>query len=126
MMTYNPYAPNPYIQQGQQQDIGGLAPMFQNINAQQAQLNQAIAQNQGLNQQVGGMGGGGGFNNLAMAAMLRKGGPQSQQDINASDVQMSGLSTYNPFTQSSIAQQYGTDPYSQSSRMIAAQEQGFR
>ena len=73
MMTYNPYAPNPYIQQGQQQDIGGLAPMFQNINAQQAQLNQAIAQNQGLNQQVGGMGGGGGFNNLAMAAMLRKG-----------------------------------------------------
>lgn len=125
MMTYNPYAPNPYIQQGQQQDIGGLAPMFQNIGAQQAQLNQAIAQNQGLSQQTGGMGGGG-FNNLAMAAMLRKGGPQSQQDINARDVQMSGLSTYNPFTQSSIAQQYGTDPYSQSSRMIAAQEQGFR
>jgi hypothetical protein len=72
MMTYNPYAPNPYIQQGQQQDIGGLAPVFQNIGAQQSQLNQAMAQNQGLSQQVG-MGGGGGFNNLAMAAMLRKG-----------------------------------------------------
>lgn len=72
MMTYNPYAPNPYIQQGQQQDIGGLAPMFQNISAQQAQLNQAMAQNQGLTQQAGQMGGGGGFNNLAMAMMLRK------------------------------------------------------
>lgn len=81
MMTYNPYAPNPYIQQGQQQDIGGLTPMFQNINAQQAQLNQAIAQNQGLNQQVGGMGGGGGFNNLAMAAMLRKKTPSEPAPI---------------------------------------------
>ena len=70
MNMYNPYAPNPYIVQGQQQDIGGLAPMFQNISSQQAALNQAMAQNQGLTQQAGQMGGG--MNPLAMAMALRK------------------------------------------------------
>jgi hypothetical protein len=76
MRTYNPYAPNPYIQQGQQQDIGGLSPVFQNIAAQQANQNAAIQQGQDLSQQasqIAGQGGaGGGFNNMAMAAMLRK------------------------------------------------------
>jgi hypothetical protein len=46
--------------------------------------------------------------------------------MNAQDVQMGGLSTYNPFTQASISEQYGTNPFSESSRMIAAQERGFR
>ena len=72
MNMYNPYAPNPFIQQGQQQDIGGLAPVFQNIGAQQANLNQVMAQNQGLTQQAGQIGQQGGMNPLAMAAMLRK------------------------------------------------------
>jgi len=72
MNMYNPYAPNPFIQQGQQQDIGGLAPMFQNISSQQAALNQAMAQNQGLTQQAGQTAGGGGMNPMAMAMMLRK------------------------------------------------------
>jgi len=80
MNMYNPYAPNPYIQQGQQQDIGGLAPVFQNINAQQANLNQAMAQNQGLTQQAG-QTASGGMNPMAMAAMLRKG--QSNPYTNA-------------------------------------------
>ena len=71
MNMYNPYAPNPFIQQGQQQDIGGLAPVFQNINAQQAALNQAMAQNQGLTQQAG-QTAGGGMNPMALAMALRK------------------------------------------------------
>jgi hypothetical protein len=91
MNMYNPYAPNPYIQQGQQQDIGGLAPVFQNIGAQQANLNQAMAQNQGLTQQAG-QTAGGGMNPMAMAAMLRKG--QSS----------------NPYTNAQAAmQQYGAE-----------------
>ena len=73
----NPYAMNPYILQQQQPDIGGLSPVFQNIGSQQANLNNAIAQGQGLSQQasqIAGQGGmGGGMNNMAMAAMLRKG-----------------------------------------------------
>jgi hypothetical protein len=74
---YNPYAPNPYIQQGQQQDIGGLAPVFQNMASQQANQNAALSQqNQLMNQasQVGS--GGGGMNPLAMAIALRGGKPQ--------------------------------------------------
>ena len=70
----NQYAPNPYIQQGQQQDLGGLAPVFQNMAAQQANQNAALAQqNQLMNQasQVGASSGG--MNPMAMAMMLRKG-----------------------------------------------------
>jgi hypothetical protein len=74
----NSYAPNPFIQQGQQQDIGGLAPVFQNMAAQQANQNAALAQqNQLMNQasQVGA--GGGNMNPLAMAIALRGGAAQS-------------------------------------------------
>jgi hypothetical protein len=60
---------------------------------------------------------------MALAALLRK--KPDQAGINAQDAQMGGLSTYNPLTQYNISQQYGTDPYSQSSRMLAAQERGF-
>jgi hypothetical protein len=124
MNMYNPYAPNPYIQQQQQQDIGGLTPVFQNIAAQQASQNAAMQQGMGLSQQAGQMGGNN-MNPMAMAMALRKGKPD-QADMNAKDVQMGGLSTYNPFTQASISEQYGTNPFSESSRMIAAQERGFR
>jgi len=125
MNMYNPYAPNPYIQQQQQQDIGGLTPVFQNIAAQQANQNAAMQQGMGLTQQAGQDSQGGGMNPMAMAMALRKGKPD-QADMNAKDVQMGGLSTYNPFTQASISEQYGTNPFSESSRMIAAQERGFR
>jgi hypothetical protein len=70
MNMYNPYAPNPYIQQGQQQDIGGLTPVFQNIAAQQASQNAAMQQGMGLSQQAGQMGSGG-MNPMAMAMALR-------------------------------------------------------
>jgi hypothetical protein len=75
MNMYNPYAPNPYIQQGQQQDIGGLTPVFQNIAAQQANQNAAMQQGMGLTQQAGQMSGGG-MNPMAMAMALRNKKPQ--------------------------------------------------
>lgn len=100
--------------------------MFQNINSQQAQLNQAIAQNQGLSQQAGQMGGGGGFNNLAMAAMLRK-GQSSDPYANAQDAmkkygaenvygyggqgqvptQITGQDVYQPVSNMPVAGAYG-------------------
>jgi hypothetical protein len=79
MNNYNPYAPNPYIQQGQQQDIGGLSPVFQNIAQQQAMQNMAIQQNQGLNQATGQTQGG--MNPMAMAAMLRKQDPSKPAPV---------------------------------------------
>jgi len=121
MNSYNQFAQNPYIQQGQQQDIGGLSPVFQNIAQQQQNQNMAIQQGQQMAQQAAQSGQqGGGMNPMAMAAMLRK--KPGQADINAQDVQMGGASTYNPFTQYGISQQYGTDMYSPQSRMLAAQE----
>ena len=79
MNMYNQFAPNPYIQQGQQQDIGGLSPVFQNMSAQQASQNAALAQqNQLMNQasQVGASSGG--MNPMAMAMALRKKDPNEQ------------------------------------------------
>jgi hypothetical protein len=122
----NQFAQNPYILQSQQsQDVGGLSPVFQNISAQQANQNMAVQQGQQMAQQAAQSGKqDGGMNPMAMAAMLRK--KPGQADINAQDVKMGGLSTYNPFTQYQVAQEYGTNPFSESSRMIAAQNAGFR
>jgi len=116
---------NPYIQQmPQTQDLGGLAPYYQNIANQQAMQQQAMQQGMNLTNQAGmtvdGKQAGAGYNQLAMANALRK--PQTQEQINAQDVQMGGMGTYNPYTQYNISQQYGTDPYSQQSRMLASQE----
>ena len=111
-----------YMQNPQEQQ--GLMPVFQNIAAQQANQNSALGQQNQLVQQAG-QTQQGGMNPMAMAAMLRKGDKPTQDQINAKDVQMGGLSTYNPFTQANISQQYGTDLYSQTSRMLAAQERGL-
>jgi hypothetical protein len=121
----NQYANNPYIMQGQPQDLSGLTPVFQNIAGQQAAQNAALAQQNQLVQQAGQVGQSGGMNPMAMAMMLRKGGAPDQAAMNAKDVQMGGLSTYNPMTQYGVSQQYGTDMYSPQSRMIAAQNSGF-
>lgn len=65
--------PNPYIMQmPQAQDLGGLAPYYQNIAAQQAMQNAAMQQAQGLTQAAGQTAQGGGMNPMAMAMMLRK------------------------------------------------------
>ena len=110
-----------YMQSVNPQEQQGLMPVFQNIAAQQAAQNAALAQQNQLVQQAG-QTGQGGMNPAAMAAMLRKGDKPTQQQINAQDAQMGGLSTYNPMTQYSVSQQYGTDMYSPQSRMLAAQE----
>jgi len=63
---------NSYIQQmPQTQDLGGLAPYYQNIAAQQAMQNAAMQQAQGLTQQAG-QTSQGGMNPMMMAQMLRK------------------------------------------------------
>jgi hypothetical protein len=112
---------NPYILQGQpMQDLGGLSPVFQNFGQQQANQQAALAQQNQLANQAG-QTQQGGMNPLALAQALRKDKP-TQDQINAKDAQMGGLSTYNPFTQYDISQKYGTDMYSPQSRMLAAQE----
>jgi len=113
---------NRFAQMMQPQDIGGISPVFQNIGNQQAMQNMAMQQGMGLTQQAGQIGqqGGGGMNPLMMAMLLRK--KPNQQEINASDVQMGGLRSYNPFTQFGVSNTYGTNPYSQQSRMLASQE----
>ena len=124
MMDFNPYylAMNPMgNQRPQTQDLGGLAPVYQNIANQQAMQNMAMQQAQGLTQQAG-QTSQGGMNPMMMAQMLRKDKPMTQEQINARDVQMGGMGTYNPYTQYNVSQQYGTDPYSQQSRMLASQE----
>ena len=107
------------------QEQQGLMPVFQNIAAQQANQNAALGQQNQLVQQAGQTGQGGSMNPMAMAMMLRKGKPD-QADVNAKDAQMGGLGTYNPMTQYDISNQYGTDMYSPQSRMIAAQNAGFK
>ena len=103
------------------QDVSGLQPVFQNIGQQQANQQAALAQQNQLINQASQSQGGGGMNPLALAQALRKDKP-TQNQINAKDAQMGGLSTYNPFTQYDISQKYGTDMYSPQSRMLAAQE----
>jgi hypothetical protein len=80
MNMYNPYAPNPYIKQQQQEDIGGLTPVFQNIAAQQASQNAAMQQGMGLSQQAGQMGGNN-MNPMAMAMALRKKDPNKPAPV---------------------------------------------
>jgi len=63
---------NPYIMPTQQtQDLGGLAPYYQNIAQQQAMQNAAMQQGQGLTQQAG-QTTQSGMNPMMMAMMLRK------------------------------------------------------
>jgi len=112
---------NPYILQGQpMQDVSGLQPVFQNFGQQQANQQAALAQQGQLANQAG-QTQQGGMNPMALAQALRK-DKLTQDQMNAKDNQMGGLSTYNPFTQYQVSNVYGTDPYSQQSRMLAAQE----
>jgi len=76
MNSYNQFAQNPYIQQGQQQDIGGLSAVFQNIAQQQANQNMAMQEAMNLTNQAGKTSQGG-MNPMAMAMMLRKKSPSA-------------------------------------------------
>jgi hypothetical protein len=100
----NPYAMNPYIQQGQQQDIGGLSPVFQNLASQQANQNAALAQqNQLMNQasQVGASSGG--MNPMMMAAALRGGKPQGDNSMLGARMDMALNSKASPMLQNQVA-----------------------
>lgn len=120
----NPYAQNnPYIMQAQGLDQQGLNPVFQNIAQQQANQNAMIAQQNQLVNQASGVGGGGsGMNPMAMAMALRNKKPES----NESAAKMNSFGAYMPWNQMSTANQYGTDPYSQQSLMLASQDLGMK
>lgn len=106
----------PYFQQQDQ----GLAPVFQNIAQQQQNQNAALAQqNQQIqppNQSQGGM------NPMAMAMALRGKQPQTGADA----AKMNEAGAYMPWNQMSASSQYGTNPYSQQSLMLASQDLGMK
>jgi len=94
-MMNNPYDINPFYQ-----DVGSQQKSFQNLMGQGQKLaGQALLP---ADQQ---------YDPKQLAQGLRNMG----QTINA----------YAPWTQNTLASQYGTDPYSEQSRMLALQERGF-
>jgi hypothetical protein len=109
---------NPYFAQQDQ----GLNPVFQNIGQQQANQQVALEQQNQMVMQAGQTGQQSGMNPMAMAKALRDGNKPIQDQMNAKDAQMGGLGTYNPITQYQVSNAYSTNPYSQQSRMLAAQE----
>lgn len=103
MMT--PYG-NPYIAQmnpQQQQELGGLMPVFQNIGNQQAMQNAALAQQ---NQLVGqaGQTAQGGMNPMAMAALLRKGNKPLDGTNLGARIDMALNSQASPYLKDQVAQ----------------------
>jgi hypothetical protein len=72
---------NPYVQFQGMQDQQGLMPVFQNIGQQQANQQAALAQQNQQVQQAGQTVQGGGGNQLAMAAMLRKQDPSKPAPV---------------------------------------------
>lgn len=91
-------------------------PFFQNTAAQQqgvqlaTQQGNELAQNALTGQQ-------GGFDPIKMAQALR-GDRSLSQDLQTANA-------YAPWTQMNMSNQYGTDPYSEQSRMLAMQERGM-
>jgi hypothetical protein len=70
-----------YMQPVNPQEQQGLMPVFQNIAAQQANQNAALAQQNQLTQQAGQTGQQSGMNPMMMAAMLRKKDPTKPAPI---------------------------------------------
>ena len=110
----------PYFQLQDQ----GLNPVFQNIAQQQANQNMALQQGMNLTNQAGmtseGKQAGVGMDQMAMAKALRQ--PQTGADA----AKMNEFGAYMPWNQMSTANQYGTDPYSQQSLMLASQDLGMK
>jgi hypothetical protein len=105
MNMYNQFAPNPYIQQGQQQDIGGLSPVFQNIAAQQANQNAAMQEGAGLNQQAMQLGQqSGNINPMLMAAALRGGKSKGDNSMLGARMDMALNSQASPYLQDQVSQ----------------------
>jgi hypothetical protein len=106
MNSYNQY--QKFYPMGMNQQ--NTAPVFQNASAQQQNMQGLMGQNQ----------------NLGGQALL-------SADMQYDPKQMAGalrnmgetLNAYSPWQQSNMAEQYGTDPYSEQSRMLAMQERGM-
>lgn len=106
--------PNPYIlfpdSYGATQ--GNLTPYQQNIATQNQSIQQLLQQgNQLANTALGASNSPGQIDPQKLASGLRNMG----QTLNA----------YSPWEQNRVATQYGLDPYSESSRMVAMQERGM-
>jgi len=108
----------PYFAQQDQ----GLSPVFQNIAQQQQNQNAAMQQQMQNNQMAGQVGKQGGMNPMAMAMALRGKQPQTGADA----AKMNEFGAYMPWNQMSAADQYGTNPYSQQSLMLASQDLGIK
>ena len=108
-----------------QQDQASLNPVFQNIGQQQATQNAALQQGMAVTNQAGmtakGKQAGVGMDQMAMAKALR-GQPQTGADA----AKMNEFGAYMPMNQMSAANQYGTNPYSQQSLMLASQDLGMK
>lgn len=119
-MFTNQYVPNGFENTNQQ----GINPVFQNAAMQQAYMNQMLSQGnslaspQGFHQTNG-------LSPLALATALRKSTPIDQNAQNMQSAQMNNMSAYNPYNQYQTVQNYGTDPYSQQSLMLASQDSGM-
>lgn len=106
----NPYIqfPNLYGDMSQNQ-----SPYMQNISNQQQSIQQLLQQG----------------NQLANASLNTQGQSQDMSDpkkmANALRNFGQTANAYMPWTQSSISNNYGTDPYSEQSRMLAMQERGM-
>ena len=86
------------------------APVFQNATAQQQNMQGLMSQNQKLGSQA-----------LLPADMQYN----PQQMANALRNMGETINAYSPWQQNSMSEQYGTDPYSEQSRMLAMQERGM-
>ena len=95
---------NPYIQQAQGLDQQGLNPIFQNISAQQANQNSLLNQQNQMVGQAGQTQNPSGFNNLAMAMMLRGKDTGKQFSNLGARTDMALNSQASPYLQDQVSQ----------------------
>lgn len=110
---------SPYIQfpDNYGATTGNLTPYQQNLASQNQNIQQLLQQGNGLASQAGASTGGG-FDPVKLAQALKGGDRSLTQDLQT-------LNAYAPWTQMNVANAYGTDPYSEQSRMLAMQERGM-
>lgn len=95
---------NPYIQQAQGLDQQGLAPVFQNISAQQANQNAALNEQNQQVAQAGQTQNPNGFNALAMALALRGKQPSQGTSNFGARADMALNSQASPYLQNQVSQ----------------------
>jgi hypothetical protein len=92
---------NPYILMPQKmQEVSGLQPVYQNFGQQQANQQAALSQQNQLVGQAGQQQSNAGFNQLAMAMMLRGKNPNETQQSPEmkSEISQLGSNTWNPMS----------------------------